>query len=212
MSSSAVTQSHVLNMFACFIFACDWAACWMLLWCLVRMSGMFVIVRLIYTRSELRVRVRVKWPHPPQIRCDFTSWPADGGLSPANPLAGMTPNIVGSSSFFSALKLWRFLDSAVFFLIIIFMRNVTYAGIYHWRVYIYRMGHNLLECKYAHVTRVFFNDLYMWASFVTLNVFQFWLWLFSCETECLIWCTLPRCTNASRIWDKRVNRSWPDVF
>lgn len=99
-----------------------------------------------------------------------------------------------------------------FFIIIIFMRNVTYAGIYHWRVYIYRMGQNLLECKYARVTRVFFNDLYMWASFVTLNVFQFWLWLFSCETECLIWCTLPRCANASRIWDERVNRSWPDVF
>lgn len=31
---------------------------------------------------------------------------------PANPSAGATPNSVGSSRFFSALKLWRFFDSA----------------------------------------------------------------------------------------------------
>lgn len=44
-------------------------------------------------------------------------------------------------------------------------------------VHIYRMEHtHLLECKCAQVTVFFFfKDLYMWASFVTLNVFHFWL-------------------------------------
>lgn len=176
----------------------------MLPWCLVGMSGMSVIVRPIQIRSEPRVSVR--WPHPPLLPLAAIP-PVGQQMAafPSKPIGWTDAKHRRKFRFLLCLKTWAILWfrthldataflldyisrqprlyefahiwSAVFFFFISSSSNVTYAGIYHWRVHIYSMGHsNLLECKCAHVIIfLFFNDLYMWASFVTLNVFQYWL-------------------------------------
>lgn len=191
----------------------------MLPWCLVRMSGMSVIVRPIQIRSEPRVSVR--WPHPPPpIGCDSTSRPADGGLPSANPSAGPTPNIVGSSGFFSALKLWRFFDSAHIWMRLRFYLTTSPVSpactnlpifdqlfflllvVVMWRMQAYTTD----VCTFTvWDTQTCWNvnvrTLLLFFYFLTICTCEHLLSRWMCfntdcltaswETECLIWCTLP---------------------
>lgn len=181
VSSSAVTQSHVLNMTACFIRACAsvaglrvecchgvWSGCPACLWLCVQFR--YVQNRALVSGDHTPPSSHWLWFHQSASR-----WRP----SPSKPIGWTDAKHRRKFRFLLCLKtlaiLWfrTHLDATAFlldyisrqprlyqfahiwsavFLIIIISSNVTYAGIYHWRVHIYSMGHsNLLECKCAHV-------------------------------------------------------------